>query len=131
MRLGFHGAARGVTGSCYRLEAAGRKILVDCGLYQGLREVADENRKPVGFDPRDIDCLLLTHAHLDHCGRIPLLVKNGFRGEIVTTAATRELARLVLLDAAHLQEEDARREARRAQGAPVGCAAPRAAVHDR
>jgi len=120
MRLGFHGAARGVTGSCYRLEAAGRGILVDCGLYQGSREVADENREPFGFDPRDIDCLLLTHAHLDHCGRIPLLVKNGFRGEIVTTAATRELARLVLLDAAHLQEEDARRDERKAHrsGAP-------------
>lgn len=115
MRLGFHGAARGVTGSCYLLEAAGRRILVDCGFFQGPREIADDNRDAFGFDPREIDFLLLTHAHLDHCGRIPLLAKAGFRGEIVATPATRELARLVLLDAAHLQEEDARRSDRRAQ----------------
>ena len=115
MRLGFHGAARGVTGSCHLLEAAGRRILVDCGFFQGPREIADDNRDAFGFDPREIDVLLLTHAHLDHCGRIPLLVKAGFRGEIVATSATRELARLVLLDAAHLQEEDARRSDRRAQ----------------
>ena len=115
MKLSFHGAARGVTGSCHCLEVAGRKLLVDCGLYQGGRELADENRRPFGFAPREIDYLLLTHAHLDHCGRIPLLVKQGFRGEIITTAATRELARLVLLDAAHLQEEDAKLAERKAK----------------
>lgn len=129
MRLGFHGAARGVTGSCYRLEAAGRDILIDCGLYQGPRDIADENREPFGFDPRAIDCLLLTHAHLDHCGRIPLLVKNGFRGEIIATAATRELARLVLLDAAHLQEDDAKRDERRARRPGARVAAPVGALY--
>ena len=105
MKLAFHGAARRVTGSCHLLEAAGRKILVDCGFFQGAREIADDNREPFAFDPRAIDWLLLTHAHLDHCGRIPLLAKAGFRGEIIATSATRELARLVLLDAANLQEE--------------------------
>ena len=115
MKLSFHGAAQGVTGSCCRLEVAGRQLLVDCGLYQGRREIVDENRGPFGFAPGEIDWLLLTHAHLDHSGRIPLLVKEGFRGEIVCTAATRELARLVLLDAAHLQEEDAKHAERKAR----------------
>jgi metallo-beta-lactamase family protein len=113
MKISFHGADRGVTGSCHLLECAGRRVLVDCGLYQGGRELVEENSEPFGFDPASIDFLLLTHAHLDHCGRIPLLVKRGFRGELVTTAATQELARVVLLDAAHLQEEEARYRARR------------------
>ena len=120
MMLSFHGADGAVTGSCHRLEAGGLKLLVDCGLYQGRREIVDENRAAFGFDPKEIDVVLLTHAHLDHCGRIPLLVKQGFRGEIIATAATRELARLVLLDSAHLHEEDARHAERRAhrRGAP-------------
>lgn len=108
MRLSFHGADRDVTGSCHLIECAGRRILIDCGLYQGGRELDEENAEPFGFDPATVDYLLLTHAHLDHCGRLPLLVKRGFRGEIITTAASRELSRLVLLDAAHLQEEEAR-----------------------
>ncbi len=90
------------------VECAGTRILIDCGLYQGSRELNEENARPFGFDAASIDYVLLTHAHLDHCGRLPLLVKRGFRGEIITTAASRELVRLVLLDAAHLQEEDAR-----------------------
>ena len=113
MKLSFHGADRGVTGSCHLVECGGHHILIDCGLYQGGRELEEENAEPFGFDPADIDCVLLTHAHLDHCGRLPLLVKRGFRGEIVTTAATRELSRLVMLDAAHLQEEEASRQANR------------------
>ncbi|MGP0105180.1 MBL fold metallo-hydrolase RNA specificity domain-containing protein [Rhodoblastus sp.] len=112
MKLSFHGADRGVTGSCHLLEAAGRKILVDCGLYQGGRRIEEENAQEFGFAARDIDFVLLTHAHLDHCGRLPLLVQRGFGGEIVATAASRELARLVLIDAAHLQEEEARFHAR-------------------
>ena len=114
MKLSFHGADRDVTGSCHLVECAGRRILIDCGLYQGERELVEENAQPFGFDAAGIDYLLLTHAHLDHCGRIPLLVKRGFQGEIVTTAASRELARLVLLDAGHLQEEEARFQARKA-----------------
>jgi metallo-beta-lactamase family protein len=115
MQISFHGAAHGVTGSCHLVECAGRRLLIDCGLYQGGREIEEENARPFGFDPAGIDFVLLTHAHLDHCGRLPLLVKQGFKGEIITTAPTRELARLVMIDAAHLQEEDARHRLRRAQ----------------
>ncbi len=112
MRLSFHGADRGVTGSCHLLEAAGKRILVDCGLFQGGRRLEEENAEDFGFDAGGIDFVLLTHAHLDHCGRLPLLGKRGFSGEIIATAATRDLTRLVLLDAAHLQEEEARYRAR-------------------
>ena len=108
MKLAFHGADRDVTGSCHLVECAGKRILVDCGLFQGSRELSAENAEAFGFDPAAIDYVLLTHAHLDHCGRLPLLSKRGFRGEIICTAATRELARLVMLDAAHLQEQEAR-----------------------
>jgi len=114
MKLSFHGADRNVTGSCHMIEADGARILVDCGLYQGGHELAEENADDFGFDPASIDILLLTHAHLDHCGRIPLLVDRGFRGEIIATAATHELARVVMLDSAHLQEEEAERHARHA-----------------
>lgn len=108
-----HGAARQVTGSCHLLECAGRRVLIDCGLFQGSDAVESGNAADFGFDPASIDFVLLTHAHLDHCGRIPLLVKRGFRGEVIATAPTRELARIVLSDAASLQEEDARLRARR------------------
>ena len=114
MKLSFHGADQNVTGSCHLVECAGKRILIDCGMYQGSREIKEENSAPFGFDPADIDYLLLTHAHLDHCGRIPLLAKLGFSGEIITTAATVELARLVMLDSAGLQEEEARYQQRRA-----------------
>ena len=114
MKLSFHGADQDVTGSCHLVEVAGRKILIDCGMMQGSRELDEDNAAAFGFDPKSIDLVLLTHAHLDHCGRLPLLVKQGFRGEIVTTAATRDLARLVILDAAHLQEEEAQQHARTA-----------------
>jgi len=115
LKLSFHGADRGVTGSCHLVECCGRRILIDCGLYQGGREAEQENAKPFGFDPARIDYVLLTHAHLDHCGRLPLLFKRGFRGEIIATSATGELARLVMVDAAHLQEEEARRLALRSK----------------
>ena len=114
MKISFHGADRGVTGSCHLVECAGKRILIDCGLYQGSGELDQENAGPFGFDAAGIDYVLLTHAHLDHCGRLPLLAKRGFRGEIITTSATRELARLVMLDAAHLMEEDVRHRAGRA-----------------
>lgn len=113
MEISFQGAAQGVTGSCHLLECAGKRILIDCGMYQGGHELVEENSKPFGFDPTSIDYLLLTHAHLDHCGRIPLLVKRGFHGEIITTSASAELARLVMLDAAGLQEEEARYQLRK------------------
>jgi len=113
LRLSFHGAARGVTGSCHLIDCAGTRVLVDCGLFQGSRDLAEDNAEPFGFEPESIDVVLLTHAHLDHCGRLPLLTKRGFRGEIITTAATRELTRLVLLDSARLHEEEAERLSRR------------------
>ena len=109
MKLSFHGADQDVTGSCHLLEADGRKMLIDCGLFQGSRTLAAENAGELGFDARSIDLVILTHAHLDHCGRLPLLVRRGFRGEVLTTAATRDLASLVLLDAANLQSEEAAR----------------------
>ena len=87
---------------------------IDCGEFQGSRELDEENARPFGFDPEAIDFVLLTHAHLDHVGRLALLSKRGFRGEVIATAATRELARLVMLDAAHIEEEDARHRQRRA-----------------
>ena len=113
MKISFHGADRGVTGSCHLVECAGKRVLIDCGLYQGGRELSEENAAPFGFDAAAIDFVLLTHAHLDHCGRLPLLVKRGFRGEIIATAATRELARVVMLDAARLQEEEAKYQGRK------------------
>lgn len=114
MKISFHGADQEVTGSCHLIECAGKRILIDCGLYQGSHELVEENARPFGFEPADIDYLLLTHAHLDHCGRIPLLAKRGFSGEVITTSASRELARLVMLDSAHLQEEEAAYQGRRA-----------------
>jgi len=107
MKISFHGADQDVTGSCHLVSCGDKQVLIDCGLYQGGHELAEENREPFGFDPATVDYMLLTHAHLDHCGRIPLLSKQGFKGEIITTAASRELAKLVMLDSAHLQEEEA------------------------
>lgn len=115
MKLSFHGADRGVTGSCHMIESGGLCLLVDCGMLQGNRDLDEENAADFGFDPAGVDLVLLTHAHLDHCGRLPLLVKRGFRGKVMTTGATRDLARLVLLDAAHLQEEDTQRRRRQAR----------------
>jgi metallo-beta-lactamase family protein len=118
LKLAFHGADRDVTGSCHLVECAGKRILVDCGLFQGSRELSEENAGAFGFEPAAIDYVLLTHAHLDHCGRLPLLSKRGFRGEIICTAATRELAKLVMLDAAHLQEQEARKASSHDAGQP-------------
>ena len=114
MKLAFHGADQGVTGSCHLVQCRDTKLLIDCGMYQGGREIEEENSNNFGFDPADIDFLLLTHAHLDHCGRIPLLVKRGFHGKIICTSATRELAKLVMLDSARIQEEEAEYRTRKA-----------------
>jgi len=103
------GAAGGeVTGSCYIVETKQARILVDCGLFQGLKELRLRNWEPLPVDPASIDVVILTHAHLDHCGYLPRLVSAGFRGRIFCTPATKELCSLVLPDAAHIQEEDAR-----------------------
>ncbi|HXE28247.1 MAG TPA: MBL fold metallo-hydrolase [Stellaceae bacterium] len=130
MRISFHGAAQDVTGSCHLVEAAGKRILIDCGLHQGSRALNLENAEPFGFDAAAIDCVLLTHAHLDHCGRLPLLSKRGFKGPIVTTAASRELASLVILDSAYLQESDAAHDARAAARIGAKAAPPLYTVLD-
>ena len=106
--LTFLGAAGTVTGSKHLLEVGGRRILVDCGLFQGLKELRTRNWEPLPIDPRSIDAVVLTHAHLDHCGWLPRLVAGGFRGRIFCTPGTKDLCSLVLPDSAHLQEEDAR-----------------------
>jgi len=115
MRITSYGAAEGVTGSCHMVEAGGLNLLVDCGLFQGRREDEDRNSAPLPFDASQIDFVLLTHGHLDHCGRLPLLGKAGFEGSILSTPATREIARAILLDSAHLQTEEASRRRRRAR----------------
>jgi metallo-beta-lactamase family protein len=107
MKITFLGAARKVTGSCFHLSVNGQQFLVDCGMHQGLDSDA-LNRKPFAFDPKAIGVVFLTHAHIDHTGLVPRLVREGFRGKIVTTAATAELARVMLADSAHIQEMDAR-----------------------
>src|SRR3954469_14293622 len=106
--LTFLGAAGTVTGSKHLLEVDGRRILVDCGLFQGMKELRLRNWAPLPVDPASIDAVILTHAHLDHCGYLPRLVAGGFRGRIFCTPGTKELCSLVLPDAAHIQEEDAR-----------------------
>lgn len=106
MKIRFLGAARKVTGSCYHLISDGIQILVDCGIHQGKGSDAF-NREPFHFDPAEIDYLLLTHAHLDHSGLIPKLVAEGFKGRILCTSATAELAEILLYDSAHIQEKDA------------------------
>lgn len=106
MKLKFLGGARTVTGSCFHLTVGERKILVDCGMYQGPD--ADEvNRRKFAFDPSDIDCLFLTHSHLDHVGLVPRLVKEGFRGKIITTSAAADIIEFILYDSAHIQESEA------------------------
>ena len=113
MTITFLGAARTVTGSKHLLEVGGRKVLVDCGLFQGLKELRERNWQPLPVRAPEVDAVVLTHAHLDHCGYLPRLIAQGFRGRIFCTPATEDLARIVLEDAAKLQEEDAERANRK------------------
>jgi metallo-beta-lactamase family protein len=107
MRLTFLGAASAVTGSKYLLELRSRRVLVDCGLFQGLKRLRERNWQPLPFDPQSLDAVLLTHAHIDHSGYLPVLVRAGYRGPVYCTDATRRLLSLMLPDAARLQEEEA------------------------
>ncbi len=107
MHLQVCGAAREVTGSCYLVEAGRTQCLVDCGMHQGGAKEELENRRPFPFDPREIDFLLLTHAHIDHSGLIPRLAKEGFKGPIYATSSTADLSEIMLLDSAHIQEMEA------------------------
>lgn len=113
MTLTFLGAARTVTGSKYLLQVGHIRILVDCGMFQGLKSLRERNWEPFPVPPSSIDAVVLTHAHLDHCGLLPRLVAQGFSGRVFCTGGTQELARIVLEDAARLQEEDAERANRK------------------
>ncbi|HEV8535314.1 MAG TPA: MBL fold metallo-hydrolase [Candidatus Limnocylindria bacterium] len=115
MELAFLGGATTVTGSQFLLDTGEARVLVDCGMFQGNPNDTVRNRLPFAYEPREIDAVLLTHAHLDHCGLIPHLVASGYGGPIYATAGTAELAGLILLDAAKLQAEFAKRVARRAR----------------
>jgi Cft2 family RNA processing exonuclease len=112
MHIQFLGGATTVTGSQFLLTTAQARVLIDCGMFQGSPNEAVRNRVPFGFDPSTLDAVVLTHAHLDHCGLLPVLVREGFEGPIHATAGTVELATLVLLDSGHLHQEFAKREAR-------------------
>lgn len=107
MELKFLGATGTVTGSKYLLTSGNQRILVDCGLFQGLKQLRLKNWAKLPVDPKTIDVVVLTHAHIDHTGYLPLLVKNGFSGKVICTEATHELCKILLPDAAHLQEEEA------------------------
>lgn len=109
-KLTFAGGTGGPTGSNFLFEAEGKKILVDCGLVQGGKMSEDQNREPFEYDPASIDLLFITHAHLDHVGRIPFLVKSGFRGKIYSTLPTKDLAGLMMEDGFHLMEKEAKHE---------------------
>src|SRR5882724_12963767 len=124
MKVTFWGAARTVTGSMHHLEVAGKSYLLDCGLYQGRRKEAENRNRDLPFPARSIEAVVLSHAHIDHSGNLPTLVRHGFDGPIYTTPATIDLCKWMLLDTAHIQEKDAEFVNRRAeQGRSRGQAA--------
>ena len=106
MKLEFFGAARNVTGSKHLLHVNGKKILLDCGLFQGRRRDAIEANLHFPFDPEELECVVLSHAHIDHSGALPLLVKKGFTGKIYCTRVTKDLCEIMLRDSAYIQEKD-------------------------
>ena len=116
MKVMFHGAAGEVTGSCHEVEAAGHRLLLDCGMIQGNEQDEARNAEPFAFDIAGIDAVVLSHAHIDHCGRLPVLVRRGYRGPIYTQAATADLLRIMLEDAAALARMDADRDNRHRRG---------------
>src|ERR1700679_2855777 len=108
MKLTFLGATNTVTGSKFLLTVGNTKILIDCGLFQGLKELRVRNRNKFPIDPKTIDAVVLTHAHIDHTGYLPLLVKNGFKGKVYCSNATKDLCAVLLPDSGYLQEEEAK-----------------------
>src|SRR5216110_2952621 len=130
MQLEFFGAAGEVTGSCHIVRAAGRQVLLDCGTIQGGADAPALNRLPFPFDAAGIDAVVLSHAHVDHCGRLPLLVKRGFRGPIYTNAACADLVPILLRDSADLALREVERAARQSGGGGAARAAPAAPLFD-
>ncbi|MDD5251898.1 MAG: MBL fold metallo-hydrolase [Patescibacteria group bacterium] len=115
MKLTFYGAAREVTGSCTLIETGNVRVLVDCGFFQGASLAHARNAEPFAFDPKTLDAVILTHAHIDHIGRFPMLVKQGFKGRTFVTHPTRQLCKLMWIDAAKVMKDDAKRE----HGVPI------------
>ena len=113
MKIKFCGASMGVTGSCHMISTEEHKILLDCGQFQGGKAMEKLNGEPFPFDPEEIECVLLSHAHIDHCGRLPLLVKRGFKGNIYCTDATADLLDVMLKDSAYIHEKDAEWQSRK------------------
>ncbi|MGE4299385.1 MAG: MBL fold metallo-hydrolase RNA specificity domain-containing protein [Desulfovibrionaceae bacterium] len=114
MKIQFLGAAQTVTGSCYIIEAAGKRFAIDCGMHQGNKEIEKRNRLTDAYLPEKIDFILVTHAHIDHSGLLPRMVKEGFKGKIYCTPPTRDLLEIMLLDSAHIQEMEAEWQAKKA-----------------
>ena len=117
MKISFHGAARSVTGSRHLIQARGAQVLLDCGMFQGRRHESDALNRDLGFDPKGVDAVILSHAHIDHSGALPVLAQRGFRGKVHMTRATADLTAVMLEDSAHIQESDCayvnRKESRR------------------
>src|SRR5690606_17508053 len=114
MKIAFHGAARTVTGSKHLITLSnGKQLLLDCGMYQGMGKETNVLNSTFGFDPAGVDYMILSHAHIDHCGLIPKLIKDGYRGKIYATPATRDLSAVLLEDSAGIQENDIQFENKR------------------
>ena len=113
MKIKFCGASEGVTGSCHLISTEEHKILLDCGQFQGGKPMEAMNREAFPFTPEEIECVVLSHAHIDHCGRLPLLAKRGFRGQIYCTDATADLLEVMLRDSAYIHEKDAEAQSRK------------------
>ena len=107
MRITSYGAAEQVTGSKHLLECNGKRVLFDCGMFQGARKESDYKNRELRFDAKSLDAVVVTHAHIDHIGLLPMLTKNGYMGPIFCTPATRDLCAIMLLDSAHIQARDA------------------------
>ena len=130
MKIKFCGASFGVTGSCHLITTEKHKILLDCGQFQGGKAQNALNYEPFQFEPSEIECVLLSHAHIDHCGRLPLLVKRGFKGNIYCTDATADLIEVMLKDSAYIHEKDAEWESKRAERAGKPPVEPLYTVND-